>query len=86
MAVRNCGWIRVDSTSPFVFNVVVVDEADYDYLRSIWNDFYPGDYIVWQDDLIPSPGYFQPVYQQWRQEAGGTWMNPNAEPWFPPEQ
>jgi hypothetical protein len=86
MAVRNCAWIRVDSISPFVYNLTVVNEDDYDWLRGIWGDFYPGDYILWQDDLMPSPGYYQPVNEQWRQEPSGTWKNPNAEPWFPPEE
>lgn len=84
MAVRNCCWIRTDEISKFVYSIIVVDEADYDYLNSIWGDFYPGDYIVWQDDLVPSPGYSLPICVNWRQELpANTWYDPSTPPVFP---
>lgn len=82
MAVKNACWIRTDEFGEFVFSVTVVDEADYAFLQSIWGMFYPGDYIIWQDDLAATDGYILPVGEGWRPDGVGAWYNPA---YVPPE-
>lgn len=81
MAVReDCAWIKVDSTSEYVDSLIVVDEADYEWLRDIWPSFSPGEYLIWPELLPLSAGEVGPISLGWRKAVDGTWYKP-----LPPE-
>ena len=86
MAVKACAQIETDAPETYVKNMVTVEEADFDYLDSIWKDFYPTQYIQWADELIPTSGSVNVVWINWRLLPDGTWYDPEFASLSPEEQ
>lgn len=80
-----CAQIETNADEHFVLNMVEVAPQDFDWLLSIWHDFYPTQYIKWADELVPEPGSPGVVWIGWRQRPSGEWYDPT---WvvLPPEE
>lgn len=80
MAVITCFDVDTDAPHPYIFNGAVVEEADFEYLRSIWPIYCPGRYLAKQEDFERDPDYPPPIWVGWEQRENGLWWNPNYNP------
>lgn len=70
-----CAEISTDDGVEYVYNVIAVEPADYQFLQDIWPSMADGRRLQWIDELEPGPGYVKPVWLKWTSQADG---------WYPP--
>ncbi len=85
MGVRDCAQIDTSGPNDFVYNMIVVDEADFDFFQANWLTWFTNQRIQWASELVAAPGYIEPVWINWVRNPDDTWYDPSVEPIDPEE-
>lgn len=81
MTSKACAQIETSPQPDLIINVIMVDDADYSFLQSVWADYFPTQRIQWLDELEkdPSSSWDSQVWSGWALNENGYWYDTTPE-------
>ncbi len=76
MTILTCLDVETAGAVPTIYNAMVVAAEDYEFLRSIWSDFFPSRWMAVIDDFRAESGDTPPVWIGWYLLPNGNWKHP----------
>lgn len=86
MGLINGAIIETNPQPDTIANIGVFDEADWDYLESVWQQFEPTRYIKKMSELLPPDGYTGPIWLGAVKDENGRWYDPTWATLTPEQQ